>query len=410
MKKSYMKIRSLVGAFGLLAITASAQINGVVTINSASPTAGTNYATFNALATVLNGPGVNGPLTVNVAPGTYIEQVQFNVISGAGGSNRIVINGNGATLQFNSSNAALPHTMALNGTDYLTVNNLNMVGQGSLYAMVCVLTNGADNNRFTNCTFQCPLNSSNTSQVPFSISSSMTTPSGGTNSGNFNTVSTSTMMNGYYGVFFYGLTASPFNTNNTVKDCWVTDFYYMGIYFYYQKNCVVANNTVDRLTRTSSTTTYGMYGPYQSGSIIEGNKVHKLFQSNQGAAVTCYPMYIYYTSTPGGPRNTVRNNVITDIRNNSTIYGMYCYYMNADIYNNTIDLDWLTGTSYSGTIYAMYPYGTAGYNNTITNNIVTVRRAGSGTRYGIYIAATGNIALDRNDIVVTTTLASSYLG
>src|SRR4051812_20991764 len=110
MKRTYKKIKSLIGAFGLLSLAASSQISGVVTVNSASPTAGTNYQNFTALATALNSSGINGPLTVNVIAnsGPYVEQPQFMAIPGSTSGNRIVINGNGNTLSFNSTNSAQP--------------------------------------------------------------------------------------------------------------------------------------------------------------------------------------------------------------------------------------------------------------------------------------------------------------
>jgi len=411
MKKTYKQICAAMGLAGLLAFNAGAQISGTVTINSLQGTGGTNYQTFGALASALNTSGVNGPLVVNVVANTgpYNEQPTFNQVTGMNGTNRVKINGNGNILQFNSTNSAAPWTMLLNGTDYLTVDNLNIIGQGATYAMVVVLTNGADNNKFTKCTMQCPVNGTSSYHVPFTISSSATSLSGGSNSGNWNTVSTSTLQNGYYGAYIYGLTGAPYQTNNTMSDCWVTDFYYCGVFFPYQKYFTLKNCTVDRLTRTSSTTTYGLMGYYQQGSVIDGNKIYKLFQSNQGTTSACYPMYTYYTSVSGGPRNTVRNNIITDIKCNGSIYGIYCYYMNADIYNNTIDLDWTAGSN-SSTIYGMYPYGTAGYNNSVTNNIITIRMGGAGTRYGLYIAVTGNIVVDKNDIYVNSPTGSNYIG
>jgi hypothetical protein len=410
MKKTYIKLMALTGTFGLLAFGASAQISGVVTINSANATAGTNYQSFTALATDLNTSGINGPLTVNVVAnsGPYVEQPIFNAISGSGASNRITINGNNNVLSFNSSNSAAPQTLGLNGTDYMTINSLNVWAQGATYAMACVLTNGADQNRFTACTFSCPVNGTSSYQIPFSLSSSMTSPSGGSNSGNYNTATSCTMANGYYGLFNYGYTGAPYQQGNSFYNCRVTDFYIYGIYYPYQMYCTIKNCTVDRVTRTSSSTVYGFAGWYNQGAMIDGNKLHKLYASQPGATGAAYLFYTYYTSVQGGVRNTIRNNLVTEINTNGTIFGMYCYYGNSDIYNNTIDLD--ANVTQSGTIYGMYPYGSTGYNNIITNNLITIRRPGSGTRYGIYIALTGNIALDRNNVVHTPSVASSYYG
>jgi hypothetical protein len=142
MKNTYKAIRLMAFILTWMAIKVAAQpLAGLYTINSASPTAGTNYQTFGAFAAAVNSLGISAPVEVNVVPGSgpYIEQVTFNQIAGAGNSVRITINGNGNLLQFNSTSSAAPHTLLLNGTDYLTVNNLNIEGQGTTYALVCIL-------------------------------------------------------------------------------------------------------------------------------------------------------------------------------------------------------------------------------------------------------------------------------
>lgn len=402
---------TLTGAFGLLALSASAQISGVVTINSAAATAGTNYQTFTDLATALNTNGVNGPLTVNVVAnsGPYTEQPTFNVIAGAGGSSPITINGNNNVLQFSSTSFSQPWTLGLNGTDYLTVNNLQVLAQGASYAYACVLSNGADNNSFTACTFSCPSNGTSSGQIGFIISSSMSSASSGGNSGSRNTITSCTVANGYYGVFNMGLTSAPYQTNNSFINTWITDFYVYGFYSPYQKNMTVKGCTIDRQTRASSTTVYGMYTYYGQGNLYDSNKMYRLYGTQTNGSSVCYCYYMYGHPISGGLRNTFRNNILTEINTTSLIYGLYCYNGNFDVYNNTLDLD-RPNVSHSSTIYGMYPYGSAGFNNTITNNIITIRRPGGGTRYGMYIAATGNIVVERNNIVHTPTISSSYTG
>ncbi|MDI1354573.1 MAG: hypothetical protein PSX36_06630, partial [bacterium] len=416
MKKTYKKIRMFAALFLIVAMQVGAQpLSGLYTINSGAATAGTNFQTFTALATALNTNGVSGPVTVNVITlsGPYVEQPAFNAITGTSGTNKIVINGNGNLLVFNSTSSGAPHTLLLNGADFMTFNNLNVEGQGTTYAMVVVLTNGADRNTFNNCVFTAPLNGTSSIQCPWQLTSSPTSPtSGGTNSGNFNTVNSCTMANGYYGIVMYGLTGSPYQTNNSILNCRITDFYVYGMYYPYQNFITVRNNTIDRLTRTTSTTCYGILGYWLNGALVEGNVVWKLFNTPalQGNPNACYGFYTYYTNTPGGVRGQYRNNILTDIKNNGTIYGWYNYYSNSDYYNNTIDLDWAGSTS-AGTIWGMYCYGAASYNNSVTNNIITCRRGGSGSnRYGLYIALTGNIFVDRNDIIMVAGSGVNNIG
>src|SRR6185436_10481745 len=116
MKKNYKNIVLLFVMVFATVVKMSAQMSGAYTINSAILTGGTNFQTFSAFATALNGTaGVNGPVVVDVVTGSgpYNEQVTFNQIVGMTSSNRVTINGNGCTLVFNSTNAAAPHTMLL---------------------------------------------------------------------------------------------------------------------------------------------------------------------------------------------------------------------------------------------------------------------------------------------------------
>src|SRR5687768_15869275 len=125
MKKNYLKNCGLAILMFAGSTQLGAQISGTVTINSAG-SGTTNYTSFSALATALNGAGVNGPLIVNVLNGPYVEQFSLNAITGASSVNRITINGNSQLLQFNPISTGSPWVIGLNGTDYLSINNLNV--------------------------------------------------------------------------------------------------------------------------------------------------------------------------------------------------------------------------------------------------------------------------------------------
>jgi hypothetical protein len=411
MKKIYNKIKSLTFALSLVALQAGAQMNGVVTIDNTSPASSTNFTSFTTFAAMVNSVGVNGALVVNVVTGTgpYVEQVTFNVISGASSVNKITINGNGCLLTFNATSTA-PWTMLLNGTDWLSVNNLKLEGTNASYAMVCVLTAGADYNTFSTCSFSCPLNGTSSYHVPFALSSSNMVPTGGSNSGNYNTVETSTLTNGYYGAFMYGLTGAPYQTDNKLIRNLITDYYIYGVYAPYNKNLLAKQNILQRPLRTSSSTCYGFLCYYNQGLMADGNKLHKMYESNMSYTGTFYGFYGYYNSVGNSQnRNTYRNNIICDINFNGSIYGTYLYYMDGDFVNNTLSFDYAGSTS--GNVYAIYyTYGGSGYTNNFINNNVSVTRAGSGTKYGIYTGSTGGATYDRNNYYVNSPGGTNYTG
>src|SRR5688572_18535559 len=160
MEKTYMTIKMLTVLFVLMAAQAAAQLNGNYTINSGLSTGSGNYQTFTDFANDINTNGVSGPVSVTVVTGSgpYNEQVSFNTISGASSVNQITIHGNGNTLTFGATSSSAPWTLGLNGTDYMTVNNLDILGTGTSYAMVAHLWGGADHNTFNGCRFTCNAN------------------------------------------------------------------------------------------------------------------------------------------------------------------------------------------------------------------------------------------------------------
>lgn len=172
---------------------------GVYTINSGAATGGTNYQTFNAAVSALT-CGIAGPVTFNVVAGSgpYNEQVEIPSINGSSSINTITINGNNCTLTYNATLSTFPSTFELNGADWIRVNNLNITGTGTTYALVCHLWNQADNNIFTGCTFTAPANGSSSIQMPFSISGSKTSGTTSGISGINNIVDDCDLLNGYY--------------------------------------------------------------------------------------------------------------------------------------------------------------------------------------------------------------------
>ena len=150
----------------------SSSLSGTYTINSALPTSGTNFASFTDFALALNSGGVSASVIVNVEPnsGPYVEQVSFGQILNSSATNTITINGNGNTLQFVSTNTNERATLKLNGSSYLTVNNLIIKALGEItgeFGWAVWLTNGANYNTFDNCEFHASTTSTSSNFAGF---------------------------------------------------------------------------------------------------------------------------------------------------------------------------------------------------------------------------------------------------
>lgn len=419
----------IAGTLCLMAFTATAQLSGVYTINSAVATGGTNYQTFTAFATDLNTLGVSGPITVNVvaASGPYVEQIAFNQITGASSVNRITINGNNNLITFASTNFAAPWTIGMNGADYFTFNALNFEATGTSNAFATILYNNANYNMYNSCTFSTNITSTGSGVIPFVISGSGTSNASSAPSANFTSINSCTTSGGYNGISIYGNGAGPnsaasnaFQDGNVVRNCVIRDFYYAGIWSYrYTKNTQLLYNTIECPNRTNTTTKSGIYSYYNQGLLCEGNHIRNLFGPGlQTSTSTSYGIYCAYNldsysfgySLPSRYPNIIRNNIVSDINHNGDIYGVYFYYADGQVVNNTISLD-NTGST-GGTTYGIYTYGQTQYLSNCSNNIITITRAGSGTKYGYYSVGGANAGTtgDKNDIYVNAPAGTNYTG
>ncbi|WP_317896711.1 T9SS type A sorting domain-containing protein [Aurantibacillus circumpalustris] len=388
MKKNYQSIKLMIACLILFGLKAGAQLSGIVTINNTIPSSATNFTSFTAFAAVVNTAGVSGPLTVNVAATSnlYTEQVSFSQAPGISATNTITINGNGRTITFNATAAANPHTIVLNGADYMFFNNLNIIGTGASYALVVHLWNQANNNEFLNCAITAPLNAASTTQIPFSLSNSGTVYSTSGNSGNNNVVNTCTLSGGYFSVCYYGNTVAPFTVGNKVLNSKIQDFYIYGVYNYYGQYLTIKGNIIERPFRTTLSSCYSIYLSTSSIDIlVEGNHIRNPYLTGITNANLAYGVYVGSGGT-SGHENIIRNNVISDMYCNGTVYGIYvagvAYTL---VYHNTIILDGATNTA--GTTYGIYSTVAS---SPVKNNIIIINRAGNGTKYCLYAGTAAN--------------------
>lgn len=382
-----------------------AQLNGTYSIDNTQAASATNFTSFTQFASTLNAQGVSGPVTINVGGGPYNEQININQYTGGSATNSVVINGNGRTITFNATNAALRHTIMLSGADFMTWNNLNIIGTNATSALVVHLWNGSNNNTFNNCYIEAPINGTSTTQVPFSISGSSVSATTSGPAGSNNTVNSCTVVGGYYNTVIYGNTGTPTEINNEVRNSILRDYYVYGVYNYYSSNLKIRNNLFDRVGRTLVTTTYGVFLTTNTfNALVEGNYVRNLFPGNNTSTSSCYAIYVSADATASTP-NLIRNNVVSDIDHSGLLAGIYL--VGADFAyaeHNTISLD--ASVSTAGTTYGIYATGA---NDIVRNNNVTIARAGTGTKYGLYYSSTStNLISDYNNVYVSSTSGTNY--
>ncbi|PJB14019.1 MAG: hypothetical protein CO118_10755, partial [Flavobacteriales bacterium CG_4_9_14_3_um_filter_32_8] len=372
------------------------QLAGTFTIGAAG-----NYATFTDAVNALV-CGVSAPVVFNVLAGSgpYNEQITIPQITGTSATNTITFNGNGETITFSTSTSPNNYIIRLDGADYITFDNLNVVSQSTTNNFAIHLTNDADFNTINNCTIDLTstFSSTGTTNGGIVVSGSLTSITSAGVSGANNTFTNNTIIGGYYGITINGFSSAVNSLNNTVSNNNVQDFYSYGVYLRSISNSTISNNDISRMTRSPLTTFYGIYF-ITSGenNLIEANEIHDAF-TGVGGISTSASYVIYHSSVDAtiGNANKVVNNLIYNINSNGTIYALYnlgsdgVYY-----YHNTVSLD--DAASTAGTTRGFYQTTTAS-DIEFKNNIITITKGGTGIKYCIYFAAATSTILSNNNV------------
>lgn len=256
---------------------------GNYTINAGQATTGSNFASFTEFANAL-ACGITGPIVVDVVAGSgpYTERLELNDVLGTSATNTITINGNGNTLQFNSTSTSNMYLVKLNGTKYLKIDNLTIKSLNATYGYGILFTNGAAYDTITNCHIDLSTitgtSSANASGIAMTASLTATN-SPGRNAKNIYIANNlieadhpTQSGGGYYGITVYGVSNADYGTdsifiiNNEIKN-----FYYYGIYGYNSGDLYIDGNNVHRSTKTATTTNYGIYTAYTTGAITNNN-------------------------------------------------------------------------------------------------------------------------------------------
>ncbi|RYY47293.1 MAG: right-handed parallel beta-helix repeat-containing protein, partial [Chitinophagaceae bacterium] len=377
---------------------------GTYTINSAVATGGSNFQTFAAAIAAMN-CGILGPVVFNVdaASGPYNEQLIIPQVLGSSATNTITFNGNGRTIQAVPVSATRA-MVRLEGADYVTINNLNMVTQDATYGWGVHFTDLAENNRISNCTIDVSAvtstTQSNSAGIVASASNTSVTSTG--NVARNNIISGNTIIGGYQGIIMHG-NSTDRATGNSITNNNIRDFYATGVELTYHTETVLSNNDISRPNRTSVTTFAGIeLGSTCNGVIVNANRIHNTHNPGASQGGTAYGIYLNGSDADAGTENLLSNNLIYDFNSGTgTQYGIYnSSSNNCLIYHNTIVLD--NGSSTSGTTRGFYQL-TLASGIDFKNNLITVSRAGTGTKYAIYFGTLAStITSDFNNLHVST--------
>jgi len=261
----------LIALFNSILICAQ-PLTGNYTINSALPTGGTNFQSFNSFADSINLNGVSGNVIATVQPGSgpYHEKVIFNNVAGTGPTASVTINGSGETITAITDTGNI-YIVRLQDVSFFNVKNLHVVydtvSTGGFLG-IHIMHSGSDIS-ISNCdVFGGPeVNSLYGSIVASGSYKSIM------DSGDFHRINIvgNVCTGGAFGISLYGK-GSNLATGIVIDSNKVYDFYVNGIYFRATDGLIVSNNHLDHRTSVVATRNAIQIGPNENmNADIHGN-------------------------------------------------------------------------------------------------------------------------------------------
>jgi len=353
-----------------------AQLSGTYTIDP-NGTGANNFTTLDSATQFLAGCGVSGPVTFNLAAGTYTGSIDLAGVIGGSATNVVTFNGPSSGVAV--INAGVGQNAAkFDGTSYVTLNNLTLSNQLS---HVVWLTNDAQYITINGCTIIADtVGSSSSTGSPIAASASATSATSYGNNASHITITNNVVKGGYYGIVASGASNSGKISDWTITGNDVSLQYFYNVRCYYTTGFNVSDN---QCLGTRATGGYGLMMYYSNDFEIVGNNLPS----------KSYGLYLYYPNVYDATGSTGYTPAAQSLVANNMVkggtYGSYMYsprYVN--FYHNT----------YSGNTYGVYlgtttATGAKATHLDIRNNIYV-----SNTNYAIYAPTEPDsmIALDYN--------------
>jgi parallel beta-helix repeat protein len=378
-------------------ITDSNKMNDTATISimSCNPAGGTyvidptgsgNFKTFNQALDWLKSCGVAGPVTFRVKPGTYTEQVTIPAITGASSTNRITFESYDLdSTKVNLTYAATATTdnwvLRFNGCSYVTFRKMSITATGATYGTVVEYITAATYDVLESNILKTLVTTSSSYSVVYSSSTL----------DHYNTVKNNVIIGGYYGIYWYGASTTSFELGSVIEGNTIKDFYYAGLYVYYQDAIKIRKNTI--ISSTSSSTVYGIFTYYCNNSI-------EITQNNIQLTATgaVYPLTLSSDAGTTALRGSVSNNFVSTMGSTgTTIYGIYVSSSSYhDVNYNSVCLS----NNFTSSRAFFITAGTASTVNVLNNNFINL-----GGGYAIYTgsASTSLNTCNYNNIFSTST-------
>ena len=270
-------------------------MSGVFTIGGTAP----DFVSFQDAIDSMNVRGLAGPVSFNVRPGVYNEQLILTAILGASATNTILFqseNGDSSSviLSYNSTSSSFNYILHFDGASYVTFKKMTLQATGTTYARVIYMNGGSFENRILNNVLAGVVTTSTSS-----IRAVVYSPG---DDDSYNEFRNNVIQNGSYGLYFNG-EYNDYEAGTVVENNRFTNQYYTAMRLYYQWAPEVYSNII----QTSS-----VYSSFSAIYIGWSNNAFVLSE-NQISILRGYGIQLYYCqgdSLISSERGLVANNFV----------------------------------------------------------------------------------------------------
>ncbi|MES2689183.1 MAG: hypothetical protein V4658_02200, partial [Bacteroidota bacterium] len=323
-------------------------LNGTYSIGGTTP----DYITVAAAVADLNLLGVCGPVTFNVAPGTYTGQLNLNYIKGASAVNTVEFIGALATTTIISSLTNNGTTLTLTDSRYVTFRDLTIQNTTSSNGTAVAFVGSTNKCAVKKCVINFPNYSGSTT---YGIAVTGTASGYGitNNYGDSIQIDSNTINNSYYGIYLYGNSTSPsgnFNRNHKIRNNTITAYGY-GINAAYVYNALTITGNNIQFSSGASQSSYGI----SASSCVNSNaaNAHEV-SGNVIKNAGQYGIYLSTVTNPAANPGRIFNNMVGGTFRNASANAMYITESGSSpslIYHNSLNLDYAQSLNSNATIY-----------------------------------------------------------
>lgn len=295
---------------------------GVYTIGGASP----DFATLTDATDALNEFGVSCPVTFNMRPGTYNEQVVIGSIYGSSNVNTVTFtsetgNASDVVITYNADYPNYFYTIKLSSTDNIFFNHLTVRGTNYYYCHPFDLENDLVNVGISDCIIE--------PNGGYYYSDYLTGINANLNGSDHVMITGNTINGGNNGVVIIGNSGAP-PTNILIENNTMNGQNQYGIRLDYYLNAPKVKNNL--ITTYTSGASYGcgifLYNQINNGSEVTGNKIVR----NEGHGILIQACY-----GTGANHILVANNFVSLGSLSPDVAGIYDYYSDyVDYFYNSV--------------------------------------------------------------------------